>query len=97
MDLERLNNANDTLEQSKMKPSKELIKLIIAAVIVLSVITITLVYLILTVNRQDTYPYIPNPKNTLRSTSKPELVMNLLHDLTDTATLYSVVYRAHLR
>ena len=42
------------------------------------------------------YPFIPIPKNTLGSTNRHELFMNLLMDTSDTEVNYSVFSRRSL-
>jgi hypothetical protein len=43
-----------------------------------------------------TYPYIPVPKNIVRSTSIPELLGNFILDTNDTAIDYSVISRPEI-
>ena len=44
----------------------------------------------------DTYPYIPVPRNIVRSISLPELVANFMMDVNESAVDYSVISREQI-
>ena len=48
-------------------------------------------------NGGETYPYIPTPRNTIRSISFPDLISNLILDINDTGVDYSVISRFEIQ
>jgi len=95
MDPQRMEYANEMLQQGKMTRSRRLLWIIIG--IVVGVILVIVAYIALaSLNRSSTYPYIRVPENTIRSSSLTETVTNVFIDVSDTATLYSVTSRPQI-
>ena len=96
MDHQGLQAANMALQQSEASRPKWLLWLIIGIVVSVIVIVITIVVIFIYNGKISTYPYIPTPKNTIRSISGADLISNLLLDANDTAVEYSVISRYNL-
>jgi flagellar basal body-associated protein FliL len=87
-----MDRANGQLGQQPQKTSKLWLWILIGIIggIVLVVIGV-IVYIFWGVKfNPNTYPYIPAPKNTVRSRSFPELAANIALDANETAVDYSV-------
>jgi len=84
------------LQQSGGGKPKWLLWLIIGIVVTVVAIVITIVVVLIYNDRISTYPYIPAPRNAMRSTSLSDLIQNLAMDANDTAVEYSVISRTDL-
>lgn len=97
MRQEQLNSAYENLQMKKSSTSKSkrIIWLIIGIIVGIILVFLFLVFWVFKnhYNNPFTYPYIPVPKNTIRSTSFPELLGNVILDTNDTAVEYSVISR----
>jgi flagellar basal body-associated protein FliL len=97
MDEEELKSANNELQLNNNLGPKKSIWLIIGIIVTIVVIFILIIIWFIRNSINDsTYPYIPPPKNTIKSTSIQELLMNILLDVNDVAPLYSVISRENL-
>ena len=97
MDPQRMQKANDVLEQKTPRPSRRMLLMLIA--ILISIIVVVFLAVCYALDRDPfgtTYPYIPPPKNTLMSTSLSELPFNILMDANDGGVKYSVLCRTDL-
>jgi flagellar basal body-associated protein FliL len=94
MQQEHLNDAYNTLQEEEGKRSKRLFWLMLGVIFSIIFIAIILILWVLrnTIDGSDSYPYIPTPRNTISSTSAPELLINLINDGNETAIKYSVFY-----
>ena len=84
------------LQQSEPRRPKWLFWLLVGIVVAVIIIVITIIAILIHDGRISTYPYIPTPKNTIRSTSTSALISNLLLDANDTAVEYSVISRTDM-
>jgi hypothetical protein len=95
MEEQGLIEANETLNQPNQTKPKKLCWLIISIVIA-SIVIIISILLYLAIHKFDTYPYIPVPRNTIRSTSIPEVISNMLLDFNETSPDYGVISRQQI-
>ena len=104
MNDRELAQANQMLEQPTQKRSKELLWVILG--IIFGVVFITVALLVLWLRGTMTgespggsgsYPYIPIPKNTARSTFVYDLIGNIILDLNDTGIDYSVLSKLDIQ
>ena len=102
LNVRELERANSELQQQTKPPSRRFLWII--AGIVAGVIFIVVVLLFWWLRQSitgsgpggSTYPYIPVPKNIVRSTSIPELLGNFILDTNDTGIDYSVISRQEI-
>ena len=92
MKQERLDDAYNTLQVEEGRKSKRLFWLMLGVIFSIIFIVIILILWVVknSIDGSDSYPYIPAPRNTLSSTSAPELLMNIINDGNETAVKYSV-------
>jgi hypothetical protein len=96
MRQEQLNSAYERLELKATKRPKRLLWLVIGIIIGIIVVVMFILLWAWRTDPINSYPYIPVPKNTVRSTSVPELIGNVILDTNDTAVEYSVISRQNL-
>ena len=106
MDNQKLIEANRALDQKSGFWSKNKLWMVIGIVTGVGLVVAVVLYYYLSstsgsnspfgwpgTENGETYPYIPAPKNTVRSTSFPELLMNVMQDANESAVDYSVISR----
>lgn len=97
MEQQKLDEANNGLEQEAVARKKMMLRLTIGLIISILMMLLGLIFILVWYNSRpepvSTYPYIPAPKNILRSRNRYELVQNMFLDLNDIGTLYSVISR----
>jgi len=104
MDNEKLNDANKLLNQKEITKKKKTLWLVLSIVVGITVISAFIIFWWLkytsttvgTSGSGETYPYIPHLKNTMGSSSVPQLLSNVLLDVNESAIDYSVISRADL-
>jgi flagellar basal body-associated protein FliL len=97
LDPNKLDYANERLQQNNQANSKKKFWIIFGIIIgIIIIVIIILFWLIRNLFNSSTYPYIPTPKNTIRSTSIQELLMNILLDANDDAVKYSVISKSDI-
>jgi flagellar basal body-associated protein FliL len=97
MNEQRLTRANETLQIQNKPKSKKLIWILIGIITgVIIIIAIIFWWFRISPYGSNTYPYIPVPKHTARSTSLPELLGNLVLDANETSVDYSVISRPEI-
>jgi flagellar basal body-associated protein FliL len=83
------------LQQKDAPRSRKYLWIIIG--IIIGVVAILIMILLYAAGKDaSTYPYIPTPKHSARSTSFHDLISNILMDAGDTAVEYSVISRSEL-
>ena len=98
MNRQELENANIALQQREVKKYKRLIWILIG--ILVGIICVVLIAVTAAMRNSNTgsgsYPYIPQPRNTIHSTSFSQLAANIFMDMVDTGIDYSVISRSEL-
>jgi 4-amino-4-deoxy-L-arabinose transferase-like glycosyltransferase len=95
IDPNRLDQAQTALQLENERKTDRNLKLLIG--IIVGVVIIVVIILIWAWRNSSggssNYPYIPSPKNTIRSTSFSELMTNIIMDINETGVKYSVISR----
>jgi len=95
--IDKVSTALNTLQIQPDPKSKKVLWIIIGIIVSAVVVIGALIFWYVRNNGSfSTYPYIPIPKNSLRSSSFSELFSNLLMDTNETAVEYSVFSRSNL-
>jgi len=98
MDQRKLNDANMTLHQASGDRSNRILWIIIAIVVgVVFIVAVVAFWWWKRSTGNGTYPYIPAPRNTIRSISLPDLLSNIILDVNETAVDYSVISRSEIK
>ena len=98
MDQRELGYANTRLKQRDHRRSKPLFWIIIGIIFgIIIIVVIVLLWLMKSsVDNSSTYPYIPAPQNTIRSTSLNDLIANILLDTNESGVKYSVISKSDM-
>jgi flagellar basal body-associated protein FliL len=104
MNDRELAQAYQTLQQPTQKKSNKLLWIILGIIfsIVFIIVALIVIWLRSTMTGESpggsgTYPYIPTPKNTAKSSSVYDLIGNIILDLYDTGIDYSVLSRLDIQ
>lgn len=108
MNNEKLDRANKLLRQNEISNKKKTLWLILSIMVGITIISAFIIFWWLKTTSTsstsigpsgsgETYPYIPHLKNTIRSSSGPELFSNVLLDMNESAIDYSVISRTDLQ
>jgi len=94
VDANKISMAYNALQiQPKQKSNKKMCILIGIIVSIIVIVIFVFLWWIRGNGSFSTYPYIPTPKNTIRSSSFSELLSNILLDTNESSPDYSVISR----
>lgn len=98
LDIKKISMAYNALQLQPKQKSKKKLWIVIGIVVSIIVIVIfVFLWWIRDNGSFSTYPYIPTPKNTIRSNTYSELLSNILLDTNESSPDYSVISRLDVK